>query len=195
MAQTLGVAPTFPRAPTSRLQAAQWLVTLLKLPPANIQNPFTDLPDALAPSILSAVQAGIVQGTSATTFDPLGEVTRAEFAAMLFSAQLASPDSGAVVADGATCFSHDGLTLVRQDADDWALLAGGSGLRSIAGVLRQVRVQASGSSITVTEAEAGTSSTFTVTANGGMLEDAAGASVPLPQGVPAAAGVFLLPLP
>ncbi len=195
MAATLGVSPTFPRAPTSRLQAVQWLVKLLNLPPATIQNPFTDVPAALAPSVLSAVQAGIVQGTSQTTFNPLGEVTRAEFAEMLFAAQLVLPNSGALSVDGATYFSHSGLTLVRQDASDWTLLAESSGLRAVSGVVRKVSVQNSGSAVVVTETAAGGQSTVTVSESGSVLQTSDGHTVTLPSGVPATAGVFLLPLP
>ncbi len=195
MAATLGVSPTFPRAPTSRLQAVEWLVKLLNLPPATMQNPFTDVPDALAPSILSAVQAGIVQGTSPTTFDPLGEVTRAQFAAMLFAAELVLPNSGALSVDGASYFSHGGLTLVREDENDWALLAGSSGLRAVSGVVRKVSVQDSGSAVVVTQTTASGQSTVTVSESGDMLRTSDGHTVTLPTGVPATAGVFLLPLP
>ena len=194
-AQTLGVDLTFPRAPLSRLQAVRWLVTLLRLPAATMQNPFTDVPDLLAPPILSAVQAGIVQGTTPTTFDPLGEVTRLQFAAMLFAAQLASPGGGATQVDGATYLSRDGITLIRQGPEDWTLLSGATGLRSVQGALRTVAVQMNGTSATVTQAGAGGTSTTTITIAGDVLTDAAGSSVTLPQGVPPIAGVFLLPLP
>ena len=195
MATTLGVTPTFPRAPTSRLQAVQWLVKLLGLPLATIPNPFTDVPDALAPAVLSAVQAGIVQGNSPNTFNPLGEVTRAEFVAMLFSAQIAQQSSGAVQVSGATYFNRSGLALVRQDPNDWTLLSGSTGLRSVAGVLRPVTVQGQGASLLVTETLAGAQSELTITKSGSTLTTPSGKSVTLPAGVPAAAGAFLLPLP
>ena len=194
-AQTLGVDPTFPRAPTSRLQAVRWLVTLLHLPAATMKNPFTDVPDLLAPPILSAVQAGIVQGTSQDTFDPLGEVTRLQFAAMLFASQLASQGSGATQVDGATYLSRDGISLVRQGPEDWTLLSGESGLRSVQGALRTVSVQAQGTSLTVTQVGSTGTTATTITVAGDVLTDAAGASVTLPQGLPPVAGAFLLPLP
>lgn len=195
MAQALGVVPTFPRAPTSRLQAAQWLVTFLKLPAATIQNPFTDVPQALEPSILSAVQAGIVQGTSPTTFTPLGEVTRAEFVAMLFSAQLAETGSGALLASGATYFARSGLALVRSSQDTWTLVAGSQGLRSINGSLRAVAVQDKGRTLTLTQTLPGGPGQETITVQGNTLSTPSGQSVTLPPGVPPTAGLFLLPLP
>ena len=194
-AQTLGVDLTFPRAPLSRLQAVRWLVTLLHLPAATMHNPFTDVPALLAPPILSAVQAGIVQGTSPTTFDPLGEVTRLQFASILFTAQLVSPGSGATQVDGATYLSRDGITLIQQGPEEWAMLTGATGLRSVQGALRTVTVLTGGTSITVTQVGAAGTTTTTITVAGDVLTDAAGASVTLPQGVPVSAGVFMLPLP
>lgn len=194
-AEALGVTSTFPRAPTSRLEAVQWLVQLLTLPPATIQNPFTDVPDALAPSVLSAVQAGIVQGTSPTTFNPLGEVTRAQFVAMLFAAQLAQHESGALSIDGATYFSRSGLTLVRMDADNWTLLSGSEGLRAVSGALRKVSVQDTGFAVQVTETTASGMSTLTVPEKSGSLQGPDGHTVTPPKDVPMTAAVFLLPLP
>lgn len=189
-AAALGVDLTFPRAPLLRLQAVQWLVTLLHLAPATMQNPCTDVPDVLAAPILSAVQAGIVRGTSPSTFDPLGEVTSTEFSAMLFSSQLASQGSCAVVVGGATYFSRDGLTLVHQDADDWTLLAGSAGLRPVAGALRPVKVQGKGTSLLVTEILRGDQSEVTISESGSPFVTLSGESVSLPAGVPAAAGWF-----
>jgi hypothetical protein len=104
-------------------------------------------------------------------------------------------DSGALNVDGATYFSHDGLTLVRQDASDWALLAGSSGLRAVSGVVGDVSVKDSGSAIVVTQTGAGGQSTVAVTKSGPVLQTSGGQTLTLPVGVPATAGVFLLPLP
>ena len=63
-------------------------------------------------------------------------------------------------------------------------------------VLRQLSVQHNGSAVLVTQTAAASGpSTITVPENGDVLQTSDGHAVTLPAGVPATAGVFLLPLP
>jgi|GEM_PF-1200204 len=74
-----------PDAGLTRAQFTKMLVLTLGLPVGSGGTSFSDVPanSWFAPYVAAAVRAGIIVGTSATTFDPAGAVTREEMAVML----------------------------------------------------------------------------------------------------------------
>lgn len=78
------------------------------------ESPFTDVPAWCADAVAAAYEAGIVRGTTATTFTPGGTITRQEAAVML--ARAARYASGTAVSySQAACES-----LLRSGGSDWA---------------------------------------------------------------------------
>lgn len=78
------------------------------------ESPFTDVPAWCADAVAAAYEAGIVRGTTATTFTPGGTITRQEAAVML--ARAARYASGTAVSySQAAC-----ETLLRSGGSDWA---------------------------------------------------------------------------
>lgn len=83
-----GVAPGLfePESDVTRAQFATLLVKADGLAPvASGQTPFADVPTTAwyAPYVAAAYNAGLLAGTSPTTFDPNGDITRAQMAVML----------------------------------------------------------------------------------------------------------------
>lgn len=77
-------------------------------------SPFTDVPAWCADAVAAAYEAGIVRGTTATTFTPGGTITRQEAAVML--ARAARYASGTAVSySQAACEA-----LLRSGGSDWA---------------------------------------------------------------------------
>jgi hypothetical protein len=74
-----------PNAAMTRAQFVKMLVLALGLAPGSGSTNFTDVPaDAwYAPYVSAAVQAGLVTGMTATTFDPNATVTREDVAVLL----------------------------------------------------------------------------------------------------------------
>ena len=73
-----------PKGTTTRAQVVQILYNLAGGPKAAGTTPFTDLTqDWYKDAVLWAYQAGVVAGTSATTFAPEAPVTREQFAVLL----------------------------------------------------------------------------------------------------------------
>lgn len=78
------------------------------------ESPFTDVPAWCADAVAAAYEAGIVRGTTATTFTPGGTITRQEASVML--ARAARYASGTAVSySQAACES-----LLRSGGSDWA---------------------------------------------------------------------------
>lgn len=78
------------------------------------ESPFTDVPAWCADAVAAAYEAGIVRGTTATTFTPGGTITRQEAAVML--ARAARYASGTAVSySQAACEA-----LLRSGGSDWA---------------------------------------------------------------------------
>lgn len=78
------------------------------------ESPFTDVPAWCADAVAAAYEAGIVRGTTATTFTPGGTITRQEAAVML--ARAARYASGTAISySQAAC-----ETLLRSGGSDWA---------------------------------------------------------------------------
>ena len=81
-------ATTFsPNADCTRGQFAIMLYRLAGRPDVGgVENPFTDVRpgDACYRAVLWAYSAGIIKGTSATTFSPGGSVTRGQIVTMLY---------------------------------------------------------------------------------------------------------------
>ncbi len=78
-AQKLGWLTTLqdPDAPISRLEFCQVAAKAQNLTELPEENPFTDTADS---SVLALVKVGVISGTSATTFDPNGTLTRGQIA-------------------------------------------------------------------------------------------------------------------
>lgn len=74
-----------PAGSLTRAEFTKMLVLTVGLPVGSGETSFADVPAGawFAPYVAAAVQAGIVDGTSATTFDPNGIVTREQMAVML----------------------------------------------------------------------------------------------------------------
>jgi beta-galactosidase len=74
-----------PDGDLTRAQFVKMLDLTLGLVPGNGQTAFSDVPPAawFAPYVSTAVQAGIVDGTSPTTFSPNGTLSRQELAVLL----------------------------------------------------------------------------------------------------------------
>ncbi|MDI6709770.1 MAG: S-layer homology domain-containing protein [Bacillota bacterium] len=73
-------------APATRLEVALWLAAGLKLGTDDSSLSFTDLgsvPAAYRPMLAAVVKKGVMTGTSATTFEPNKNLTRAEMASLL----------------------------------------------------------------------------------------------------------------
>ena len=66
-----------PDAGITRLEFCQVAAKAQQLTAQPASNPFTDVTD---PSVLALVQAGVISGTSPTTFDPNGTLTRGQIA-------------------------------------------------------------------------------------------------------------------
>ncbi|MFR5422069.1 MAG: S-layer homology domain-containing protein, partial [Oscillospiraceae bacterium] len=80
----VGVGRFDPKGTTTRAQVVQILYNLAGGPKAAGTTPFTDLTqDWYKDAVLWAYQAGVVAGTSATTFAPEAPVTREQFAVLL----------------------------------------------------------------------------------------------------------------
>ncbi len=88
-----------PNDPVTRQQMATFLALALDLPepPADYVGPFEDLNDGSVhnANILKIFIAGITQGTTDTTYDPNGFVTRGQMAAFLVRAFRLGEDIGA----------------------------------------------------------------------------------------------------
>lgn len=74
-----------PGGAVTRAEFVKMLVLSLGLKPVSGSTSFTDVPASswAAPYVLTAVQAGIARGTTATTFDPNGDLTREQMAVLL----------------------------------------------------------------------------------------------------------------
>ncbi|OMP66177.1 S-layer homology domain-containing protein [Domibacillus epiphyticus] len=75
--------------PIKRVHAVQMIIRALKPPLENVPDPgFTDVKptDAGFKEIAAAVQLGIISGKNASTFDPTGNLTRAEMSKILSNA-------------------------------------------------------------------------------------------------------------
>ena len=120
-------ATTFePNATMNRAMLVTVLHRMAGRPSASGSNPFTDVNAAewYGPAVLWANQAGIVTGTSATTFDPNGTVTREQIAVMLYryASYLGTDVSQRTSVSGFTDASR--ISDYAQDAVSWAAAVG-----------------------------------------------------------------------
>ena len=107
---TVGITPTVfaPLEACNRAQMVEFLWNAAGKPAATIKAvPFTDVPDAAwyEDALLWAYEAGIVAGTTSTTFSPAKECTRAEMVCFLVR----------LLSDGAT----DNMPFVDVPASAW----------------------------------------------------------------------------
>ena len=74
-----------PNAPVTRAEFLKMLMLTLGLKPSTTPTPFTDVPAGAwyAPYVSAGVQAGIVDGSSPSTFSPNANLTREEMAVLL----------------------------------------------------------------------------------------------------------------
>ncbi len=120
-----GTTPTTfsPRAACTRAQFALMLYRLAGKPDVDMStNPFTDLPNnsGIKKAIVWAYNEGIVNGTSATTYSPNNNITRAQLVIMLWKM------AGKPSVEGLDCPFTDlaGLTANNKKAVTWAFNEG-----------------------------------------------------------------------
>ena len=93
-----------PDGPLTRAEFTVMLARALRLAPASGPSPFTDLPQGAwyAAAVDAAAQAGLVQGVSATAFDPDAALTREQLAVLLSRALGLSATGTVTFTDAAT---------------------------------------------------------------------------------------------
>ena len=120
-----GTSPTTfsPKVACTRSQFALMLYRLAGKPEVDLStNPFTDLPNnsGIKKAIVWAYNEGIVNGTSATTYSPNNNITRAQLVIMLWKM------AGKPSVEGLDCPFTDlaGLTANNKKAVTWAFNEG-----------------------------------------------------------------------
>ena len=93
-----------PDGALTRAQFVKMLVLTLRLPPGSGVTAFSDVPASawFAPYVSAAVQAGLVQGLSATSFGPNDPVTREQMAVLLARALRLTGNAALTFTDAGT---------------------------------------------------------------------------------------------
>lgn len=120
-------ATTFdPNAAMNRAMLATVLYRIDGQPAVTGANPFTDVPEYewYVKQVIWAYQAGVVTGTSATTFSPKGTVTREQIAVLLYrySAYRGYDVSARASITGFS--DHSKVSAYAQDGISWAVAEG-----------------------------------------------------------------------